>query len=64
MTLPRTDDFRIRRLNNLLAISAILILVTAYLMYLNQNIWAITLTIAAFIDLFTTFRYPKVDNRK
>lgn len=59
LTLPRSDNFRVRRLNNMLAISAILLAATAYLMFLGENVWAITLTIAAFIDIFTTFRYPK-----
>lgn len=59
LILPEPSDFRIKRLNNMLGISAILIIATAYLMYLEENVWAITLTIAAFIDIFTTFRYPK-----
>ena len=59
MTLPQATDFRIRRLNGMLMISAVLILATAYLMYLGKNAWAITLTIAAFIDIYTTFRYPE-----
>lgn len=59
LTLPSADNWRVRRLNNMLAISAILLIATAYLMYTGTNIWAITLIIAAFIDLFTSFRYPK-----
>lgn len=58
LTLPAATNFRIKRLNNMLAISAVLMLATAYLMFIEENIWAITLTIAAFIDIFTTFRYP------
>lgn len=58
LMLPRPDNFRVRRLNNMLAISAILLAASAHLMFLGKNIWAITLTIAAFIDIFTTFRYP------
>lgn len=59
LILPEPSDFRIKRLNNMLGISAILIISTAYLMYIGENVWAITLTLAAFIDIFTTFRYPK-----
>lgn len=59
MTLPLPENFRIRRLNNLLAIGAVLLLTTAYFLFKGNNVWALTLTLSAFIDLFTSFRYPK-----
>lgn len=59
LTLPQSDDFRVRRLNNMLAVSAILIIGSAYLMFKGENIAILTLFISAFIDIFTSFRYPK-----
>ena len=59
LTLPQSDDFRVRRLNNMLAVSAILVLVSAYLMFKGENMAIITLFISAFIDIYTSFRYPK-----
>ena len=59
LTLPQSDDFRVRRLNNMLAVSAILVLVSAYLMFKGENMAILTLFISAFIDIYTSFRYPK-----
>ena len=59
LTLPQSDDFRVRRLNNMLAVSAVLILISAYLMFKGENIAILTLFISAFIDIYTSFRYPK-----
>ncbi len=59
--LPSANDFRVKRLNGMLAIGALLLIATSYLLIINNNIWAITLTIAAFIDIFTSFRYPQED---
>lgn len=64
LTLPSPDNFRIRRLNNILAVGALLLAGTAYLMFINNNAWAITLTISAFIDIFTTYRYPDKKENK
>lgn len=59
--LPPANDFRVKRLNGMLSIGALLLLATAYLLIVGENIWAITLTIAAFIDIFTSYRYPQED---
>ena len=59
LTLPQSDDFRVRRLNNMLAVSAILIIVSAYLMFKGENVCILTLFISAFIDIYTSFRYPQ-----
>ena len=59
LTLPQSDDFRVRRLNNMLAVSAVLVLISAYLMFKGENIAILTLFISAFIDIYTSFRYPK-----
>lgn len=58
-TLPQSDDFRVRRLNNMLAVSAILIIISAYLMFKGENMSILTLFISAFIDIYTSFRYPE-----
>ena len=59
LTLPQSDDFRVRRLNNMLAVSAVLILISAYLMFKGENLSILTIFISAFIDIYTSFRYPK-----
>ena len=59
LTLPQSEDFRVRRLNNMLAVSAILIIVSAYLMFKGENFCILTLFISAFIDIYTSFRYPQ-----
>ena len=59
LTLPQSDDFRVRRLNNMLAVSAILVLISAYLMFKGENLSILTLFISAFLDIYTSFRYPK-----
>lgn len=59
LTLPQSEDFRVRRLNNMLAVSAVLVLISAYLMFKGENIAILTLFISAFIDIYTSFRYPK-----
>ena len=59
LTLPQSDDFRVRRLNNMLAVSAILVIGSAYLMFKGENLCILTLFISAFIDIYTSFRYPK-----
>ena len=58
LTLPQSDDSRVRRLNNMLAVSAILIIGSAYLMFKGENYCILTLLISAFIDIYTSFRYP------
>ncbi len=58
LTLPQSDDFRVRRLNNMLALSAILIIGATYLMFKGENYCILLLFISAFIDIYTSFRYP------
>lgn len=58
LTLPQSDDFRVRRLNNMLALSAILIIGAAYLMFKGENYCILLILISAFIDIYVTFRYP------
>lgn len=58
-TLPRDADFRIKRLQKIQALSAVLLLGTVYLMYIEHNAWIITLILSAIIDLIVSFRMPK-----
>ena len=58
LTLPQSNNFRVRRLNNMLALSAILIIGAAYLMFKGENYCILLLFISAFIDIYTSFRYP------
>ena len=58
LTLPQSDDFRVRRLNNMFALSAILIVGAAYLMFKGENYCILLIFISAFIDIYTSFRYP------
>ncbi len=57
--LPKSDDIRIRRLNNQHFIIVLALLATAYLMYANHSAWAVPLLIAGVIELYLTYRYPK-----
>ena len=58
---PRSNNFRIRRLMRMQLISSALLLVSAYLMFTNnpRNAWALTLFLAAFLDIFIVWRMPK-----
>ena len=62
--LPQTDDFRIKRLNNLMALGALAMAGAVYLLWEDKNSWVIALTISVFIDLYTSFRYPKKESNK
>lgn len=57
VTLPKTDDFRIRRLNNLLAISSVLLLAASYFLFKGKVGYVVVLVLlSAFIDLWYTIR--------
>lgn len=56
-TLPKTDDFRIRRLNNLLAVSSVLLLAASYFLFKGKIGYMVVLVLlSAFIDLWYTIR--------
>lgn len=57
--LPKSEDRRIRRLNNQHFIVVACFIATAYLMYQNHSAWALTLLISGIIDFYLTYRYPK-----
>ncbi len=52
-------DFRIKRLRNIQALAAVLLLGTAYLMYIQHDFWVIALLLSASMDLIVSFRMPK-----
>lgn len=58
-TLVQSDDFRVRRFNNMLAVSAVLVVISAYLMFKGENFCIVTLFISGFIDIYISFRYPQ-----
>lgn len=64
LTTPSTNDFRVRRLNRMQAISTVLLLATIYLMYKNYTSWGLPLTVAAIIDLVIAFRKPSQTDEK
>jgi len=49
------NNIRLKRLHRYEIFSATLLVVTSYLMFKNQHGWIVTLTIAAFLQLYTTF---------
>ncbi|MDR3705913.1 MAG: hypothetical protein P4L28_08430 [Paludibacteraceae bacterium] len=57
-SLSSAKDSRVRRLNNIQALSAILLLGAAYLMYIKFYGWLIAIVISAVIDLYVSFRMP------
>ena len=58
LTVSPSSDLRIKRLNKMLAISAVLLVVSAYFMFTGSNLWALTLIIATIFDLVISFRFP------
>ncbi len=56
LTLQKSDNVRMRRLQAQQLIGTGCMLATAYLMYTQSNAWAITLLISAFIDIWVSFR--------
>jgi hypothetical protein len=58
---PQTNDFRIKRLLGIQLLGSLLLVASAYFMYTDnpKNVWALTLFLAAFIEIFTIFRLPK-----
>ena len=53
------DNFRIRRMQGMQAIAAVLLIASAYFMLTGSNLWALTLIISAVIELVVIFRIPK-----
>jgi hypothetical protein len=56
--LSSDKESRIRRLNNIQALSSILLLGAAYLMYIKFYGWLIAIVLSAAIDLYVSFRMP------
>jgi len=50
------DNFRTRRLARLGFISALMLLISTYFMFVGSNIWVVFLLIYAVITFFLTFR--------
>lgn len=59
----KSEDFRVRRLMRIQLVSSALLLVGAYFMFKKENTWALSLFIAAFLDLYVIYRMPK-ENKK
>lgn len=55
-SMKKSDDVRTRRLQAQQLIGTGCLLGTAYLMYTQNNTWAITLLISAFIDIWVSYR--------
>lgn len=49
------SNTRLKRLHRYEVFTAILLVVTSYLMFRNRPEWIVTLTIGAFLQLYTTF---------
>ncbi len=54
----QSGNFRIKRLNALIATSTVLFVGAGVMMYKNISGWVLALFIAAIIDLVVSFRYP------
>lgn len=59
LTVKRDGDFRIKRLNTLEATSTLLLIASAYCLYIAKNVWVLLLLLALAIDIIITFRYPR-----
>ena len=49
------DNFRLKRLNIQQAMAALLLPVSAYLMYLNRNEWIVCLLVSAILQTYVIF---------
>ena len=68
MTLPKNGNFRVKRLNNLMALSAVMLASAAFLMfagntyigtvYVAKSSFIAFILISALIDLWVTYRMP------
>lgn len=58
LTTNPSSDLRIKRLNRMSTISAILLLISVYLMFSGSNLWVLMLVIVAIFDLVISFRFP------
>ncbi|MDR0830239.1 MAG: hypothetical protein LBN95_09060 [Prevotellaceae bacterium] len=58
--LPRSDNKRIRRLNNQQFFVAILFIGAGYMLFETMNSWIVPLFLAAVIDVWLSFRYEKI----
>lgn len=56
MTLPPLKNFRVRRLNNILALSSILLIASAYFMFIGKHYCIITILLSAIMDLWYSYR--------
>lgn len=56
MTLPPLKNFRVRRLNNILALSSILLIASAYFMFIGRHYCIITILLSAIMDLWYSYR--------
>jgi hypothetical protein len=52
-------DFRQRRLKRIQMIVTLLLPVSAYLMYIHNNAWALALFLVAFFEIYILFRWSK-----
>ena len=53
------DDFRQKRLHKIQFISSVLLLLSAYFMFVGNNNWALSLFLAAIFDWIVILRTPK-----
>jgi uncharacterized membrane protein len=62
--LSSAKNSQVRRLNNIQALSAILLLGAAYLMYIKFYGWLIAIILSAVIDLYVSFRMPSAKDKE
>ena len=56
LSLPKTDDRRVRRLYGQLFLGALCLIGSAYLMYIGHGAWVLPLLLTSFIDVWVSFR--------
>ncbi|MDR1543972.1 MAG: hypothetical protein LBS50_06115 [Prevotellaceae bacterium] len=59
LLLPRSENKRIRRLNNQQFLIVILLVITGYLMWIENNAWVISLLVCAVVEFWISFRYSE-----
>lgn len=63
----RGDDFRLKRLNRLYAFCGALVILSAYLMFIDNNAFILLMLLVALLELYLSFRsesYRKENDKR
>lgn len=58
LSLERSNDYRLKRLNNLQAFGMLLLIASGYLVWIGSSSFVVTLLAFAILELWVSLRYP------